>query len=719
MKKEYSELEIINLLEANGIEVSYTSVQELKEELLTEDVINESWFSKYTKKKKVKIKKDKAVIPNSYFYATQPDSYTGIDTQKTATKKTRTTAPKKGGISGSDHVYIDSKIGGDGGKIILGNGNTGNQNDINITNTDIKKTTGSKTPVKKTTTKKEPPIKKKDDDKKPPVPEKKKKTPETIKTKISNNDVDPTKGIFTSYIDKQSTKDPVTSSTADVTKRMMHTLKNEANDEKNKASVRKKIKKDLEKTAYDPKTGKILAGNSKLKDAVKQYEKISDDREDKHLESVSDTKYNIKAKFPSDNDLKKLVKKEKTHMNALNGLGKQEYVKKPKEKEEKPAQNKDDNTIYTVKGLKEDTMTNRFFSEKYTNELLNIFLVEECGMTLNEYENLSSDTKIESIKEIALRILSSVEEKIKSIDSTAADRSRGDIKQLRELPFIQDAITQLETLIERDENAIPEYSKAIGTIIKSILYINQYANVFKDAYRNKKTLMILKYESLILSIIASVSYLISTIVDYKTDYLTLKKNVENIADFAPLKALDGFIKSVDAGEFKIVTNDVSVLREYYLEVPVEKMSMIMESTDYLALVVDGVKSIYQDVVGNGKLTNLIYRAVGAIVLLFSLRDAFYTLFRMKTKVSEMLGSIQTFADVNGGGNILQKLSQFSNKFRVDAENSSDLTKNEIEDENRRLLNQVRTINSSKASTIQPAPAKDSVVSNSDVFDFDF
>ena len=55
---------------------------------------------------------------------------------------------------------------------------------------------------------------------------------------------------------------------------------------------------------------------------------------------------------------------------------------------------------------------------------------------------LTEDTKVDSVREIRSNFLI-IEEKL-SIDTTSADRSRGDIKQLKELPALQDAITQLK-----------------------------------------------------------------------------------------------------------------------------------------------------------------------------------------------------------------------------------------------------------------------------------
>lgn len=335
-----------------------------------------------------------------------------------------------------------------------------------------------------------------------------------------------------------------------------------------------------------------------------------------------------------------------------------------------------------------------FRSKRNTERFLNSFLTEDCYMQLKEYQTLTEEVKAETVKDIATFLLQTIEEKIVSVDTTCADRSRGDVKQLKELQPIQDALTQLEALLERSEEAQPECKQAVSVIIKAILYLNQYSAVFKEAYRNKKTVMILKYQSVILSIISSISYILSVAVDYKGGNIKIKRDIPELKDFAPLKSLEEFVVSVDSGEFKTITKDVNFLREYYLEVSVEQMSSLLEATDYVDMIVGGVKNIYDQLTTGdlgAKISDILYKAIGVITLLLSLRSTLYTLFRMKTRVSDMIGGIQQFADANNGGGALNKLTQFANKFRVDAENGSEISQHEIETENKRVLNQVRTV----------------------------
>ena len=158
------------------------------------------------------------------------------------------------------------------------------------------------------------------------------------------------------------------------------------------------------------------------------------------------------------------------------------------------------------------------------------------------------------------------------------------------------------------------------------------------------------------------------------------RDIPELKDFAPLKSLEEFVVSVDSGEFKTITKDVNFLREYYLEVSVEQMSSLLEATDYVDMIVGGVKNIYDQLTTDlgAKISDILYKAIGVITLLLSLRSTLYTIFRMKTRVSDMIGGIQQFANANNGGGALNKLTQFANKFRVDAENGSEISQHEID-----------------------------------------
>lgn len=343
--------------------------------------------------------------------------------------------------------------------------------------------------------------------------------------------------------------------------------------------------------------------------------------------------------------------------------------------------------------------------KSHTDAFLKDYLVNDCDISLKEASDMSAETKSMTMTEIAKTAIKSLSDKMAQLDTSSADRSRGDIKNLKFLDDLQGAITQLEAILERADEYNPNAKKYVGVVIKSILYLNQYSSVFKEAYRNKKTLLILKYESLIMSIISATSYLISQIVDFKSQTLGMKPIVV-IEEIAPLKTLDQFNKSVESGEFKIVSNDIGTLREFYKELPVESRSTLYEASDILNMVANGLKSIY-DGIDKNKLTQLLYNATGVVVLLLSVRDAIYTLYRTKTKTADMIANIHNFANINLSGG-LKSLASFANKFIPDIENASDIAKNEVSNDNRKLATQLRAI---KAAPVLDNPVPETSTSD--------
>lgn len=396
-----------------------------------------------------------------------------------------------------------------------------------------------------------------------------------------------------------------------------------------------------------------------------------------------------------------------------------ETNKEEEKVEEKAEPSKEEKLAEAFASVKKhNTYTKSDLYRSRTSELLESFLIKECGLEEAEFSNLSEDTKTESVRQIAAELLNRISEKLVEIDTTSADRSRGDIKALRELPSIQDAITQLEAMLERSDGFYPDLKKYTGNIIKSILYLNQYSAAFKEAYRNKKVLLMSKYQSLILSIISSVTYLISVGIDFTDNDVRLKDQV-TVEEIAPLKTLAAFNNSVESGEFKRIASDMTMLREYFTEVDVETMGKLLEASDVLPMVISGIQSIYSGVTNNNKVTNLVYKITGVLLLILSLRDSFYSLFRMRTKVNDMIAQIQNFANINLG-TPLNKLAQFSSKFAVDAEAATDFAQREIEDENKKLARDVKQISvapilsaPTETKTAEPAQATDTT------FSFDF
>jgi hypothetical protein len=326
-----------------------------------------------------------------------------------------------------------------------------------------------------------------------------------------------------------------------------------------------------------------------------------------------------------------------------------------------------------------------------SRDYMKYYLYESEVFNEKEISGLSTDSLNDSIREIARLILSSIIEKSDNINTLPIDKSKGDIKYLPDLESLQMAITQIETMIDRSSSDIdPTLIRYLKEVERALLNINKYSNEFKEAYRTRKTLIILRYQSLIMSVFSSISYLISVMVDFSTGDIKLKDKVQ-YEEILPLKNLVDFNKSVERGEFKSIVKEVSALREEFLEVSKESLELL-EAYDLSTILMDGIKMFYNSFANNPKLIDFLYKFAGIVTLLISLREVFYTIFKAKAKIEDVIGHVGNFANSsNGSPALLAKLNTFSNKYIVDAEESTKMARREIESENKMLKPDIQAI----------------------------
>lgn len=316
------------------------------------------------------------------------------------------------------------------------------------------------------------------------------------------------------------------------------------------------------------------------------------------------------------------------------------------------------------------------------------FLSESAEISLDEYDSLTEEFKENTAKEMSKTILDNIRRKLGGIDVTDIDRSRGEIKNYPELGAIQNALAKLKMISEQDsENMNSEFSGYIETVIDSIKNLSKTAPEFKEAYRSKKTLLMLKYQSVVLAILASVSYLVSVGIDFKDPgNLKLKQNID-LSDVAPLRSLSDFNRSVDNGDFHDFQEGVATLRNFYCEYSPADMMTICEAVNVVDFINNGVSALTQNIRNNGRASAMIYKISSLIILLLSLRSSFYSIAQCKTKVSDYLNQIKAFVNIDNLPS-LSALSRFITMNNKVASNEVDATKaadNEIQNEDRRII----------------------------------
>ena len=326
---------------------------------------------------------------------------------------------------------------------------------------------------------------------------------------------------------------------------------------------------------------------------------------------------------------------------------------------------------------------------KNSDKILHSLLVESNEYTEEEFQSLQEDVKIDAIKTVAVSLLKDLIDNSQSLDMTLIDRSKGDIKNLRELENIQLAINQINDVLDEaeaiyNEELVQQYLRAIT---KSIFVLNQYSAQFKDGYRMKKSVIILRYQTVVLAIAASVAYLFSALIDFSSGKARLKNN-PRLEEISALRTLKQFINSADSGELKLITKDINTIREFYNEIPEDVMGSILEANDVFSTALDGLKNFYSNIDQGGRVTRIIYKAVGIIAALYPMREIIFMIIRSRFKISDIFDQIRNFAHLPQLPS-LNKLYQFGTKFRVESEENSRLAQRDVVSANKNMVQQIK------------------------------
>ena len=352
---------------------------------------------------------------------------------------------------------------------------------------------------------------------------------------------------------------------------------------------------------------------------------------------------------------------------------------------------------------------------KNSDIILYSLLVESGALSKTDFQNLQEETKVDAIRVVASSLLKDITGSLNNIDTTLIDKSRGDIKSLRELEDIQTNLKQLETLYERaggyPNQLVKNYHAAI---IKSIMILNKYSKEYKTAYRLKHTLLIIQYQQVVLAVASALAYLFSSVVDFQAGAV-LRTNIR-VEETAAYKTLVNYMNSEENGSLKVAFADVNKTENFYHEVDETTISTILEANDIISVVIDGLTNMYRNLDNGGKLTNLLYKAAGAVVILMAAKEFFYMIERSRFSVQNIFDGIRNFANMNQLPS-LNKLIQFSTKFKADSEANSELASREAEDTKKNIVTELKSL---PQETLDVAPSATKVtapVSGSDDFFF--
>jgi hypothetical protein len=326
-----------------------------------------------------------------------------------------------------------------------------------------------------------------------------------------------------------------------------------------------------------------------------------------------------------------------------------------------------------------------------SEKLLRRYLLESGEIAQKQYDGMKDDAKAASVALVAQEVMGSLSGKASSVGAQEIDRSRGDLKQFREFPAVQAALAKLKSSIDGVSDYFGQNgaSQAVSDIMECLANMSKHSNDFKEAYRDKKTAVILEYEALVMSIVQSVSYLIAVCTeaakgdDSPVDY-------PELGAVRPLKAIRDFNDACKNGSFDAALRDVEFMRENYVEHGIDVLSTVTEASNASASVIDGFNNFVDGIEhGNRHITDSLYKAAAAVSLMLAMRDSVYTAAKMRNSLSDAIGNIKSYVDgfVGAASN---RLKAYNAKLPQDMEAASAQAGTEIAAEDRSLSSEMKS-----------------------------
>ena len=350
-----------------------------------------------------------------------------------------------------------------------------------------------------------------------------------------------------------------------------------------------------------------------------------------------------------------------------------------------------------------------------THEVMREYAIFNKIHTAEEYDSLTESAQTETVKTVVSELMKTIKDNLRSVDSAKIDKTRGDIRQLEFLDDLQTTINTLSDLYSEDYGDSAVKAKEIlNTVIDSIKYLNKYAGVYKEAYREKKSVLIMQYRTMLVAIIQTVSYLVSMSVDFSSiSGIDLSRMVELVKEIPAIKALKQYVSFAKNDNMKLVMESVNFIRNYYTEYSPRELLTIYEASDILSMISTGFNNFINKLSDkSGSLNNVIYKAAVVLAMLYSIRDIVYSLNVSSIKFGDHINNIKSFSALIGNKikikrSMIDSMKTFNKKVANDAEFNIAITDDKVEESNREIKNAVRENIKKQSEIIDVTPIEKS------------
>ena len=306
--------------------------------------------------------------------------------------------------------------------------------------------------------------------------------------------------------------------------------------------------------------------------------------------------------------------------------------------------------------------------------LENFFIKE--GMRRKEFTLLSEDNKNKLNEELIKRLYQSSIVKSSNLDYDEILKSKGDINNYKHIHYINDSIS----LIKGIQIKLNQNIKELYIIENSLKHMNDLKNDFEQGFRIESEIVISLYCNLVVAIIGSVSFIISSMLDYIQDPNTGNFEINFTSEINKFKTNKNyygivFLKSLESFNKSVLNGDIHRM----FEALYSKKSLIGTITTSQLGILVGITV--------------------AIFIVPIIREIIYQYNHMRVSLSDYLNLQATFIEMNRvrleGSKDMKKtkekqekiaktLHKLADKVNVDVKTSSKKAEMELKKEDKNL-----------------------------------
>jgi hypothetical protein len=269
----------------------------------------------------------------------------------------------------------------------------------------------------------------------------------------------------------------------------------------------------------------------------------------------------------------------------------------------------------------------------------------------NDKKNLSVD--------LINSVVDSIKEKSNNIKMEEIEKTKGDISRIKNFEDIKDSVRFLTKLYNIENNA-PDI---IPNLNQALINLDKYKKEFQEAYRQDNFLLKTYYESVVFSLIFSITYLVTNAIKYKQDkagnlIMSFEDDLEKGTDTNyTFNSVRKFNKYIEDGKFEKFTNKS------------------LDNENFFAAVGAGLSII-----------------ILTFFFVWTIRQIIYFIYFTRAKVSDYLNSIANYVELNKESissdddakekqaKLASKLRDVADKIDVQKRKGNAEAKKEIEDD---------------------------------------